>query len=365
MKTQNKITMRNLKYIFILPLAGLFVACGSHENNQFVEADPVSVQVAEAVASSGSSDITVSGKIEAANSANISTRMMGNITQVKVKPGQKVQAGDLLVTISSTDLSAKRAQVEASINQAQAAYDDAKRDYDRFRDLYEKGSASQKEFEGMQTRLQMTEAGLEAAKQMKAEVDAQFAYANIRAPFSGVVANTFVKEGDIAHPGMPIVAVEGTSNYQATVLVPESKIGLVKVGAKASVLIKSDNKRVEGTVIEVSPSAKNTGGQFIVKIDLNTTTKLLPGMFVNADIESDVKSTIESSPLVSLEAIVRNGQLNGIYTLGTNNTAILRWIRMGNETDGQVEVLSGLSAGEKYILKAEGKLYNGVKILQK
>jgi RND family efflux transporter MFP subunit len=355
--------MRNLKYLLIIPVVGIVTACGGNDEHPIHEIDPINVEIGEATVSSNAKTISVSGRIEATNSANLSTRMMGNVTNVNVKPGQRVKRGDLLVAISSVDLSAKKAQVEASIRQAITAFEDAQRDYNRFKELYEKGSASKMEFENMQSRLQMTEAGLDAANQMKKEVDAQFAYVNLRAPFDGVVANTFVKEGDIAHPGMPIVTVEGTFKYEATVLVPESKIADIKLGAKTSVLIKSENRRIQGIVKEVSPSAKNTGGQFIVKIDLSEADKVIPGMFIQASINVGDGELSQSTPMVYSKAIIRNGQLSGVYTLGTNNTAILRWIRVGNELNGSIEVLSGISEGEKYILNADGKLFNGAKVL--
>ena len=64
--------------------------------------------------------------------------------------------------------------------------------------------------------------------------------------------------------------------------------------------------------------------------------------------------------LVPETALVKQGQLTGIYTIGTGNVAILRWLRIGKTFGNQVEVLSGLSVNEQYIVSAEGKLYNGV-----
>ncbi|MBL6448375.1 efflux RND transporter periplasmic adaptor subunit [Fulvivirga sp. 29W222] len=355
--------MKKLKYLIIIPAIGLLASCGSHDEATVQEIAPVKVQVATAKAVKDARVITVSGKIEAGNSANISTRMMGNVTGVMVKPGDKVKQGDLLLTISSTDLQAKKAQVTSSITQAKSAYDNAEKDYNRFKILYEKGSASEKEFENMGTRLDMAKAGLEAARQMQKEVEAQFAYTNIRAPFSGVVANTFVKAGDIANPGMPLVAVEGTSKYEATVMVPESQIAQVQVGAETQVLVKSSNQTIAGKVKEVSPSAKNTGGQFLVKIDLPKTQNVLPGMFVNADIEAKNTDVINTSPLVDKDALIRNGQLTGIYALSADNKAILRWVLTGKEKEGSIEVLSGISDGEKYIVEPEGKLFNGAQVV--
>ncbi|MEQ9468272.1 MAG: efflux RND transporter periplasmic adaptor subunit [Ekhidna sp.] len=353
--------MKRVTYILIAPvLAGFLAGCGASENHSIAELPAVSVKASVAKSQQEQAVVSVSGKMEAGSSANISTRMMGNVSSVSVQPGDKVSKGDLLLTISSTDLSAKRAQVDASIAQAQSGFENAKKDLERFKVLFEKGSASEKELENMTTRFEMAEAGLEAAKQMKAEVDAQFAYTNLRAPFSGVVANTFVKVGDITNPGMPLVTVEGISKYEATVLVPESQISEVKVGAAAQVIIKSNNKVLEGTVKEVSPSAKNTGGQFLVKVDLGNAEGVLPGMFVNVDITTE--GTAKSAPVVPASALVRNGQLTGLYTISDESTAVLRWVRLGKEEDERVEVLSGLAEGEKYIVSAEGKLFNGAKV---
>jgi len=84
-------------------------------------------------------------------------------------------------------------------------------------------------------------------------------------------------------------------------------------------------------------------------------------MFVNAKIEIDSTSKNQSVAIPE-SAIIRKGQLSGVYTASDDGKAILRWLRLGESTDNQVEVLSGLSIGENYILSAEGRLYNGIKI---
>lgn len=360
--------MTKLKYLILTSvLAGLLAACGSGEEHYIQEIAPIHAKVGIATVSSEKETIQVSGRIEAGNSANVSTRMMGSISQMLVNPGDEVKKGDLLLVISSADLRAKKAQVEASIEQARSALKNAQKDHERFTVLYEKGSASAKELENITTRYEMAEAGLEVAQQMKKEVDAQFAYTNLRAPFSGIVANTFVKVGDIANPGMPLATVEGTSAYEAAVMVPESQISRIKMGASANILIKSRNISISGKVTELSPSAKNTGGQFLAKIDLQGSKdilpNILPGMFINAVIKVDQGVSIPTSPMVDEKALIRTGQLTGIYALGNDDTAILRWVRIGQERSGQVEILSGISEGEKYIMKPEGKLFNGAKVL--
>ena len=344
----------------------LFLSCGKDRKEVTDNTEVIAVKVAGNTAASNSSFITASGKIEAENSANVSTRMMGHVTKVHVKVGQKVNAGQLLVSINNTDLQAKRAQVEASILQATAAFNNAKKDYERFTALFNQQSASQKELDDMTSRYEMAKAGLEAAKQLRNEVVAQFGYSNITAPFSGEVTNTFVKEGDMANPGMPLVSVEGASRLQVTAMVSESDIANIQNGMTVNVLVKSINKAVTGKVTEVSSSAKNTGGQYLVKINLTQTDKaILSGMFVNVQfpiVNKTQTTTSIDKVLVPESALVKQGQLTGIYTVGNGNKAILRWLRIGKTFGNQVEVLSGLSADEQYIISAEGKLFNGAKV---
>lgn len=340
-------------------------SCAKDKKETINENQPIAVKLSGVAGASQSPFVMASGKIEAQNSANISTRIMGYVTKVNVKVGQKVSAGQLLVRINNSDLQAKKAQVDASVLQANAAYNNAKKDYDRFVALFAQQSASQKELDDMTSRYEMTRAALEGAKQMRNEVQAQFSYANIAAPFSGVVTNTFVKEGDMANPGMPLVSVEGASQLQVTAMVAEADITQIKSGMAAKVLVKSTGESLSGKVSEVSLSAKNTGGQYLVKVNLDKTPgTVLSGMFVNVQFPvANSKPTNEPGHLmVPKSALVSKGQLNGIYTIGSGNTAILRWLRIGKTMGDEVEVLSGLAADEPYIVWADGKLYNGAKV---
>jgi RND family efflux transporter MFP subunit len=356
------------KIITVLAISSLILmSCGGDKKENVTNLPTIPVQVSENTENVNGSFITASGKIESENSANLSTRMMGYVTKVNVKVGQNVSAGQLLVSINNTDLLAKKAQVDASITQATAGYNNAKKDYDRFVNLFAQQSASQKELDDMTARYEMAKAGLEAAKQMRNEVMAQFSYSNITAPFSGTVTNTFVKEGDMANPGMPLVSIEGASRLQVTAMVSESDISNVKNGMPVIINVKSLNKEVAGKVSEVSLSAKNTGGQYLVKVILDKMDKtILSGMFVNVQFQKakkEITSTVKSDiVLVSESALVRQGQLTGIYTVGSGNVAILRWLRIGKTFGSQVEILSGLSSDEQYIVSAEGKLFNGAKV---
>ena len=145
-----------MKKIFI-PLLALIVlaSCDSKKKETIVKEPAIAVKVSGITANDNSPFVTASGKIEAENSANLSTRMMGYVTKVHMKVGQKVKAGQLLVSVNNTDLQAKKAQVDASILQATAGYNNAKKDYDRFVALFNQQSASQKELDDMTARFEI------------------------------------------------------------------------------------------------------------------------------------------------------------------------------------------------------------------
>lgn len=340
-----------------------FTACNnSSEEKNTVKTPAVPVTVSSVTAENNTPFLTASGKIEAANSATLSTRMMGFVDKVHVNVGQKVTKGQLLVSINNSDLSAKQAQTSAGITEAQAAFNNAEKDYQRFQNLFAENSASQKELDDQRARYEMAKARLEGAKQMKNEVQSQFAYVNLRAPFNGVVTSKNIEAGDMANPGMPLVSVEGPGNFEVTASVPESEISKIKSGTAVQVIVKSFDKTLPGTVTEVSTSAKNTGGQYLVKVVLDKTeVDILSGMYATVQFPIEKKTDV-SMVLVLQQAIVKRGQLTGIYTVSQSNTAMLRWLRLGRTFGDNVEVLSGLAADENYIVSAEGKLYNGANI---
>lgn len=346
-----------------LILLGVMFSCGdsgSEKNPNNTQAIPV---VVGAVGSdSGDATFFASGTVEAVQNTNISTRMMGFVRRLNVKPGDKIRRGELLVEISNADLSAKKAQARANILSAEAAFVNAEKDYNRYKALYETQSASQKEMDDISARYRMTKAGLEAAKQMEKEVLAQMDYARIKAPFGGVVTNTFVKEGDMANPGMPLLGLEAPDQFQVVAMVPESNIDKVANNTRVQVHLKTLDKWVGGTVSEVSTSSRNTGGQYLVKVRIEEKLPgIKSGMYATVQFPMD-KTELSEKVLIPSEILVHKGQLTGVYTVSDQGFALLRWIRTGRSVGDSVVVLSGLKPGEKVVLSSEGKLFNGVPV---
>lgn len=357
--------MKHIFYTLAATSLLLLGSCSSNDKEIVDNETPIKVTTSEVgmdTLSGGS--FSASGKLVAGNTSHVSTRMMGYITNINAKVGQRVRKGQTLVNINNTDLKAKEGQVNAQISQAQANYNLAAKDYERFKNLFESQSASQKELDDMTARMEMARANLNAAKQMKAEVRSQYGYTNIAAPISGIVTQKHVNQGDMANPGMPLLTIESQGNIQAQVLVSEAYINQIEQNMPVTVVQKQSGEKLDGKVAEISMSAAQTGGQYIVKVNVDGK-ELLPGMYVNVvfPIENiKGKDANAGSVFVPKEALVHKGQLTGIYTISQSNTAMLRWVETGKEMGDQVEILSGLKQDEAYITSAQGKLYNGVKV---
>ncbi|MDP2088991.1 MAG: efflux RND transporter periplasmic adaptor subunit [Flavobacteriaceae bacterium] len=353
--------MKKTAQLLMLIIALNAFSCGDSSKKETAGTAAVNVTVAPITSSKDGSFLAASGTVETDQHADISTRMMGYVTNVHVKVGDHVSKGQLLVSINNTDIAAKEAQVKAGIIQAKAGLKNAEKDYNRFKTLFSQNSASQKELDDMTTRYEVAKAQLEATQQMQNEVNAHLSYSNIRAPFGGTITGKYINNGDMANPGMPLVSLEAPGQFLATVMIPETEISNIKKGTAVQVTVKSSGDQLSGIVSEVSNSARLTGGQYIVKINLNKTdAKLYSGMFVITHFPVTVAEN--TMVIVPKSVLVTRGELIGIYTVSQANTAILRWVRLGKTFGNDVEILSGLNQGETYIATADSKLYNGTKI---
>ncbi|MDN6309246.1 MAG: efflux RND transporter periplasmic adaptor subunit [Psychroflexus sp.] len=355
-----KFLIKSVAFIFIVS----FMSCGNKENKETTkqQKDPITVETAT-VKASNSSLISTSGQIKALDQATMSTRMMGYIEEVPVEVGQKIKKGDPLIHINSQEINAKKAQVAAEINKTKANFKNAKRDYERYQNLLEKNSISQKEFDNIEMAFDMAKANQEAAQQMIAEVESQFAYTNLRAAFDGIVTNIYAEVGNLAQPGEPLLRIENLSKFEIHTTVSESQISNIKIGDSVAVSISSLGLQTTAKVSEVAGSASQTNGQYKVKAVLDQSPDAAKsGMYASINFKVKNEKTAATQLMIEKEAIISKGELQGVYTISSSNTAILNWLRLGKTHDDMIEVISGISADDTYILQADSRLYNGAPI---
>lgn len=361
-------SLRNLYAVIMAVwlLAGM-AACNSKSAPQSnPEKQAIEVSVVLPV-TSGNDGVVASGVIESEQTAMISTRMMGTIENISVREGDKVQRGQLLATISNHEIIAKQRQVEASLQEASAALEYAAKDEARFRNLFESGSVSPKELENVELHYRSMQARVEAVQQMQKEIEVSLQYTQLRAPFAGVVTRVMSDAGTMASPGMPILVVEQVGKLQVSASLAESDISRIKAGDTAHLTVKSTALTFTGIVKSISPSSQASGGQYPVTITLpdSLQSKIFAGMYVNVLLpQTQGRSSKNdwSNPLIPTEAVFYREQLTGIWVVSSQNTAMLRWIRLGKTEGNRVAVVSGLNSHEQVIIGAKAKLYNGVPI---
>ncbi|HEX6913588.1 MAG TPA: efflux RND transporter periplasmic adaptor subunit [Chitinophagaceae bacterium] len=357
---------RNIYFLSLAIAATIVSSCGSNDSMVATAAQPVPVVVSTPSAATDNS-IQASGQVTSSQTAAISTRVMGRITSLRVNVGDRVVKGQLLATISDEDIRAKRAQVEASITEAEAHLSAAEKDYNRYVNLYRQESATAKEMDMMTLQYNAAKSRVEAARQMRKEVSVMLGYTSLTAPFTGVVTQKLAEQGSIANPGMPILMIENGGNKEITATISETDINRIRVGQTATVVIKSTGVRFTGNIVQLNPSSQFSGAQYMIKVSIPASMQkdINAGMYVNLTMETTANTSTTPAAeniTVPVSSIIYRDQLTGIYTVGANNTAVLRWLRLGRQYGDRVEVLSGLGKDERFIVSTQGKLVNGTKL---
>lgn len=351
-------------YPIVLLISTLLASCSSDSEKPNIDIPTVAVKTKKVVASSENYTIKTSGKVAAKQSATISTRAMGNVKNVTVNVGDYVTKGQVLLSLDDNDLKAKLAQTESGIQQAKANLTNVEINYNRLKNLFAMKSASKKELDDITALYNIAKAKLNAAKQNKAQVISQLKYTQIKAPFNGLITQKMIKSGDLANPGMPLLTIEDNRSLEVETSISESDIAKLDKTSPVKIFIPSLNKNIEGEIRELSSSAKNSNGQFIATVSFTEKTNILPGMYAKVLFKNNFKNSTDKL-LIDKNALVTKGQLTGVYTVSQRDSAILHWIEVGEETKEQIQVISGLSKGDTYIVSSEAKLFNGVKITRK
>lgn len=311
--------------------------------------------------------IVTSGRIEAENTALVATRVMGFVDKIYVSEGDRVTKGQLLLTVNSTDIAAQQAQARAALSSAEAACQMAERDYSRYSNLYQQGSASPKELERVQLGKTTAASQVEMARQALKEVGNMLSYTRIRAPFAGVVTRKMIDEGSTASPGMPLMAIEQGERLNVSALIPESVVGSVAKGDEVTVSVKAADTEFRGRIVELSSSATLTGGQYSAKISIapEAAPKLKSGMYASVAIRGSLPAGEGGRLSVEKSSIVSRGQLQGVYVVGPQHRASLRWLRLGHDDGVRVEVISGLGAADRVVRNPGAGLNTGDRVTVK
>jgi RND family efflux transporter MFP subunit len=171
-------------------------------------------------------------------------------------------------------------------------------------------------------------------------------YTRLVAPFSGVVTARMADPGSMAMPGVPLLQVDQTGALQLEATVDESAMGAIHKGMKAKVVLGGDSStEIAGTVAEIVPVADPASHSFLVKIELPSSNHLRAGIYGTVEFANGTRQAI----LIPRSAVVLRGSLACVYVLDGQGIAQLRYITLGEQQGNLVEVLSGISPGERLV----------------
>jgi RND family efflux transporter MFP subunit len=327
----------------LLLLAALTVA-GCHKGHEARLSETalptVPVQVVKAELRKIKATEEVVGTVRAKLRATLEAKVSGRIQTLAVLLGQQVRAGDLVARLDA-------AEVKARLEQAQAALEQAERDFKRAGGLFEQQAMTRSEFEAAESRQRVARGAL-------AEAQAMLAYAEVRAPFDGVVTRKFADVGDLAAPGKALVEIENPAALQMDANVPEAIAGAVKPGMAMQIKVDSMEKEISATVAEKAPGADPASRTILVRLDLPPGQPVMPGQFGRLLVPGRESDSLR----VPATALVRRGQLEIVF-VAENSKARMHLVKAGKSAADGIEILSGLQAGDPVVTEGAEMLRDG------
>jgi RND family efflux transporter MFP subunit len=373
--------MKNLVWASLLAASGVMIA-GCHGGES--AATPVTVQTMQArVVESQEQQMPVSlrstGTVHARETAVISAQVMGRIQQVKVREGDSVRAGQTLVVLDDAALRAQVEQAQAGVKAAQNAQAAAQTNaalaastLSRYKQLESEKSVSPQEMDEVSRRAESAAASVDA---MRAETDAaraqesgartMMSYTRLVAPFAGVVTSRMADPGTMAAPGIPLLQVDRAGALQLDATVDESVIGAIRKGMKVQVDLDGRasttgaGTNLAGTVAEIVPAADPSSHSFLVKIDLPSSSQMRAGMYGTAEFSNGTRQAV----LIPRSAVVMRGSLASAYVLDGQCIAQPRSLTLGATQGNLIEVLSGISSGEKLVDAPSDRDLSGKRVI--
>lgn len=334
--------------LFVVAVAGM-TACDRGEPGAVVPPrEPVQVETSAAMR--GPSVAIHPATVSSTDEVDVATRISGTVLRVRVDVGSRVARGDTLVEVDATD-------VKARVESAEAAVRQARKYFQRIRNLEADGAATEQELDDARARLERAEAALR-------EVRAQREYVVLRAPFPGTVTTRMADPGDLAVPGRPVLGLVRPESLEITAHLPGEVGKSVRQGDRFRVRDPETGTARDARVTRVSPARDRGSRRIRIELsfveDGNGTAGepgLVPGAFARLEREDPETRTL----WIPRDAVVRRGQLTGIYAV-VRDSLDLRWVRLGMHRGDAVEVLAGLESGDRVVRDPRPEFADGVPV---
>lgn len=306
------------------------------------ELDGRETVVVESLATARERDLL--GALRARTEVRVAPRIIGRIVDLPAQAGDRVRREDVLARLDREALEAGVSRTSAAAEAALSRLRGAEEALARIEAGFADDVASEIRLIEARQRRDEARARAEEARESLRQARIELDYATIRSPIDGVVIDRLAEAGDLATPGQPIVVMFDPDRLEAEVSVPSSQASRFTVGARFAVEIEALGVATTGVVRTLVPLADARTRAVLARLDLEAPPGSLPGMFVRLRLKTDERDVLA----VPASAIGRVRQLDFVWIVDEDNRLRRRFVRSGDSVgEGLVEVLSGLSAGDR------------------
>jgi len=332
--------MKRKVFLKFIPLAALLAlsSCGA-KGEQQTESVKRNVTVDEVRLVPVDQNSSFTATVEAKIVNNIAPAMGGRIRAIHVDVGSRVSKGQTVVTMDAANYSQQETQLAT-----------LKRDYERYRELYEVGGVSKQQLDQMQTQLDVAQTALNNTGENTRLVS----------PISGVVTARNYDPGDVAG-GTPILTIENINPVKIIIHVSESYYSRVSLGMPASIVVDAlQGEKFEGKISLIHPTINSVSRTFPVEIEVNNSDqRLRPGMFSRVTLNFGTNER----PLVPDLAVLKQSGSNDRYVfLEKDGKAVYTKVELGTRLGDKYEIVSGLQVGDRVIVQGNTGLIDGTEV---
>ncbi|WP_081801494.1 efflux RND transporter periplasmic adaptor subunit [Herminiimonas sp. CN] len=319
-----------------------------------VSAQPAAAPIAPAVAPAASDlvayrevpqAISAEGVAEAVRQSTLAAQIPGQIVELRVKVGDRVKAGQILVRIDPRAAEQALSGSQSQVAEAQANLNNALHSFERSKKLFSQKFISQAGLDQAQADYTAAQARVAALQAGAGQASTAKTFTIISAPYDGVIAATPVEVGDMATPGLPLLTLFDPSAMRVTATLSQSSLSAIQLQQPARVEFPALKKSINARQITLIPLADSRTHTARLRLDLGEVAGLLPGQFARAYFVTGMARKL----VVPEQAVLRRSEVTAVYVLDSGKgQPQLRQIRVGEvSANGFIEVLAGVRAGER------------------
>jgi len=302
-------------------------------------------------------EVSASGIVKPINRVEIKSKASGEIEDLPIEEGDEIRRGDLIVRLDQTNVKAELEQAKADLEISQAELTQAQNNYDRRKQLFEKGMISDEEMDNVALQLAQAKGGIVRARTSLDQAQERFDETIVRSPINGVILQKYVEEGQIIASGISNVSggttiadIADMSNIYIEAGIDEIDVGKIRVGQPASVLAEAyPEQKFEGKIVRIAPEARVEQNVTLFDVVIEVENKdgiLKSGM--NADVKITIveEEDVLLAPTMALRQAPKGPSNIRIAMVKSGAGYESREVEIGRSDFNQTIILSGLNEGD-------------------